>query len=77
MEFAKAGFPVTRIDVQPSKVEELNAGSSYIQDIPTGTLRPLVDSGRFCATQDFSVIADLDTVNIAVPIPCAKPRTRT
>ena len=35
MEFAKAGFPVTGIDVQPSKVEALNAGRSYIQDVPT------------------------------------------
>ena len=74
MEFAKAGFPVTGIDVQPSKVEELNAGRSYIQDVPTGTLRPFVDSGRFRATMDFSVIADLDTVNIAVPTPLRKTK---
>ena len=74
MEFAKAGFPVTGIDVQPSKVEELNAGRSYIQDVPTRTLRPYVDSGRFRATMDFSVIADLDTVNIAVPTPLRKTK---
>jgi UDP-N-acetyl-D-glucosamine dehydrogenase len=74
MEFAKAGFPVTGIDVQLSKVEELNAGRSYIQDVPTGTLRPFVDSGRFRATMDFSVIADLDTVNIAVPTPLRKTK---
>ena len=74
MEFAKAGFPVTGIDVQPSKVEELNAGRSYIQDVPTRTLRPYIDSGRFRATMDFSVIADLDTVNIAVPTPLRKTK---
>ena len=53
VEFAKAGFPVTGIDVQPLKVEELNAGRSYIQDVPSGILRPFVDCGRFRATSDF------------------------
>jgi UDP-N-acetyl-D-glucosamine dehydrogenase len=72
IEFAKAGFPVTGIDVQQSKIEELNAGRSYIQDVPTVTLRPYVDSGAFRATMDFSVIAELDTVNIAVPTPPAQ-----
>ena len=78
IEFARARFPVTGIDVQPSRVEELNAGRSYIQDVPTLTLRPFVDSGAFRATMDFSVIAELDTVNIAVPTPLRKKRrTRT
>src|ERR1039458_3109251 len=74
VEFAKAGFPVTGIDVQSSKVEELNAGRSYIQDVPTETLRPYVQSGTFRATMDFSVIAELDTVNIAVPTPLRKTK---
>jgi hypothetical protein len=33
VEFANAGFSVTGIDVQHSKVDELNAGCSYIQDV--------------------------------------------
>src|ERR1017187_5579336 len=74
IEFAKAGFSVTGIDIQPSKVDELNAGRSYIQDVPTETLRPYVDSGTFHATMDFSVIAQLDTVNIAVPTPLRKTK---
>src|ERR1017187_10162610 len=74
MEFAKAGFSVTGIDVQPSKVDELNAGRSYIQDVPSETLRPYVQSGTFRATMDFSVIAELDTVNIAVPTPLRKTK---
>src|SRR5450432_2168306 len=74
LEFAKAGFSVTGIDVLPYKVQELNAGRSYIQDVPAGTLRPYVDSGTFRATMDFSVIAELDTVNIAVPTPLRKTK---
>src|SRR5579862_453258 len=67
MEFAKAGFSVTGIDTQPGKVAKLNAGESYVQDVPHQILGPLVDSGRFHATTDFSAVADLDTINIAVP----------
>ncbi len=74
VEFANAGFSVTGIDVQASKVAELNAGRSYIQDVPTETVRQHVESGHLRASTDFSVIADLDTVNIAVPTPLRKTK---
>jgi UDP-N-acetyl-D-glucosamine dehydrogenase len=74
MEFAKAGFSVTGIDVQESKVARLNAGDSYVQDVGTAVLRPLVESGKFRATTDFSVVAQLDTINIAVPTPLRKTK---
>src|SRR5271154_89901 len=34
MEFAKAGFVVTGIDIEQSKVSQLNRGQSYVQDVP-------------------------------------------
>ncbi|MDQ2947663.1 MAG: nucleotide sugar dehydrogenase [Acidobacteriota bacterium] len=74
VEFAKAGFPVTGIDLQESKVSSINHGDSYIQDIPTDILRPLVESNKLAATTDFSVISDLDTINIAVPTPLRKTK---
>src|SRR5579884_348742 len=74
VEFARAGFHVTGIDVQESKVDSLNRGDSYVQDVPTATLKTHVDSGRFSATTDFSVIKDLDTINIAVPTPLRKTK---
>src|SRR5215471_19383399 len=69
VEFAKAGFSVTGIDLQESKVARVNLGDSYIQDIPGAELAGLVESGRLHATSDFSAIAGLDTVNICVPTP--------
>src|SRR6202035_115350 len=72
MEFAKAGFPVTGIDVLESKVAKLNCGESYVQDIPNDTLRNMVETKKFRATTDFSVITDLDTINICVPTPLRK-----
>jgi UDP-N-acetyl-D-glucosamine dehydrogenase len=74
MEFAKAGFSVTGIDVQESKVAQLNRGESYIQDVPGEVLRPLVESNKFQATTDFSVVGALDTINIAVPTPLRKTK---
>ena len=74
VEFANAGFPVTGIDILESKVTSINHGDSYIQDIPSSVLRPLVESNKLAATTDFSVIADLDTINIAVPTPLRKTK---
>ena len=74
VEFAKAGFSVTGIDVQESKVARLNAGESYVQDVTGNALRPLVESGKFHATTDFSAVAGLDTINIAVPTPLRKTK---
>jgi UDP-N-acetyl-D-glucosamine dehydrogenase len=74
VEFANAGFSVTGIDVQPSKVADLNAGCSYIKDVPSACVRRHVDGGHLRGTMDFSVIAELDTVNIAVPTPLRKTK---
>jgi UDP-N-acetyl-D-glucosamine dehydrogenase len=74
VEFAKAGFDVTGIDVEAEKVAKLNAGESYVQDVPNGVLRPLVEAGLLRATSDFSTVADLDTINIAVPTPLRKTK---
>ena len=42
VEFAKAGFHVTGIDLQQSRVDRLMQGESYIQDVPSGDVAQLV-----------------------------------
>ena len=74
VEFARAGFIVTGIDVQESKVARINAGDSYVLDVSSAELAPLVAAGRLRATTDFSDIAGLDTINIAVPTPLRKTK---
>jgi UDP-N-acetyl-D-glucosamine dehydrogenase len=74
VEYAKAGFEVTGIDLSESKVAKVNAGESYIGDIPNSIFKPLVESGKISATSDFGVIAQLDTVNICVPTPLRKTK---
>ena len=74
VEFARAGFPVTGIDVTASKVDSVNAGQSYVLDVPSATLAPLVQAGKLGATTDFSVISQLDTIDICVPTPLRKSK---
>jgi UDP-N-acetyl-D-glucosamine dehydrogenase len=74
VEFAKAGFHVTGIDIQDSKVASINSGDSYVQDVDGETLQELVKSGHLVATTDFSIIAELDTINICVPTPLRKTK---
>ena len=74
VEFAKAGFSVTGIDISEDKVKRVNAGDSYVGDIPSSTLGPLVESGKLRATCDFSALLELDTVNICVPTPLRKTK---
>jgi len=74
VEFAKAGFTVTGIDVSEDKVRRVNAGDSYIGDIASSTLAPLVESGKLRATADFSAVLELDTINICVPTPLRKTK---
>jgi UDP-N-acetyl-D-glucosamine dehydrogenase len=74
VEFAGAGFTVTGIDIDKKKVAALNRGESYIQDIPTAVLAPLVKAGKLKGATDFGSVATLDTINICVPTPLRKTK---
>jgi UDP-N-acetyl-D-glucosamine dehydrogenase len=74
VEFAKAGFSVTGIDLVESKVARFNAGDSYVQDVSRADMSALTSQQKLRATTDFSVIAELDTINICVPTPLRKTK---
>jgi UDP-N-acetyl-D-glucosamine dehydrogenase len=74
VEFAKAGFEVIGIDVQAAKVKQFNQGRSYVKDVADDVFGPLVKSGKLRATTDFSVITELDTIDICVPTPLRKTK---
>ena len=74
VEFAESGLVTTGIDIDAGKVEQLNAGRSYVLDVPSERVAALVDAGRLAATTDFSVVAGLDTINVCVPTPLRKTR---
>ena len=70
--FSEAGIAVTGIDPIAEKVDQINIGVSYIQDIPSEKVKNLVDNGKLKATTDFSVLQEMDAVSICVPTPLRK-----
>jgi UDP-N-acetyl-D-glucosamine dehydrogenase len=70
--FAEAGFNVTGVELNESKVEALCRGESYIMDVPGEQVARLVATGRLKATTDFSFLKQADAVSICVPTPLRK-----
>ncbi|MBE2269123.1 MAG: nucleotide sugar dehydrogenase [Anaerolinea sp.] len=69
VEFAEVGFNVIGIDLSAAKVDSLNRGESYIPDIPTARVKPLVEQGKFRASTTYDALSAADTVSICVPTP--------
>lgn len=74
VELAASGLDVTGIDVSQSKVDAINAGRSYVLDVPSERVAELVAAGRLRASSSFDVAAELDTLNVCVPTPLRKTR---
>jgi UDP-N-acetyl-D-glucosamine dehydrogenase len=74
VEFVRAGFDATGIDVDARKVDAINRRQSYIPDVSAEDVATGVDAKRLRATTDFAILRDLDTVNICVPTPLRKTK---
>jgi UDP-N-acetyl-D-glucosamine dehydrogenase len=74
VEFAKRGFDVTGFDVDAFKIEEINAGRSYILDVKTEDVSACVAAGRLRATSDMSQLREMDAIDICVPTPLRKTK---
>jgi UDP-N-acetyl-D-glucosamine dehydrogenase len=72
--FAEAGKSVVLLDVDAERVAKLNRGESYIEDIPSATLRELVEERGLTATTDYDVLRESDAILIALPTPLSKQR---
>lgn len=70
--FAEAGHEVRGLDLDPSKVEALNAGRSYIEDVPDSVLAPLGE--RLRASADYADLAPCEALVICVPTPLTSSR---
>jgi UDP-N-acetyl-D-glucosamine dehydrogenase len=74
IEFALGGIETTGIDVDQSKVDGVNSGTSYLGDVPDSRLKQAVQSGALKATSDYSVLRDVDCICICVPTPLSKTK---
>ena len=74
IEFAKKGFSVTGIDIDGEKIRALQAGRSYIEDVPSQAVAEATAAGRFTATSDLGELTRLDVINICVPTPLTRTK---
>src|SRR4051794_20685603 len=69
MRAVEVGYDVVGIDLDTSRVDNLRAGVSYVDDISGEVLRDALASGRYCPTTDYDDTADFDVAVITVPTP--------
>lgn len=69
IEFARAGFEVFGIEIDQDRLRHLKNKQSYITDITTEELKPLLASGKLKAVADFSILQKVQVVIICVPTP--------
>ncbi len=74
LAFAERGLQVIGYDVDGGKVEDVNAGRSYIPDVDSAALAEQVRAGRFKATAEGARLAEADVISICVPTPLSKSR---
>jgi UDP-N-acetyl-D-glucosamine dehydrogenase len=72
--FAQADVPTVLVDVDAERVGLLNRGESYIEDVPSAALAPLVEAGMLAATTDYDALRETDTIVIALPTPLTPNR---
>ena len=72
--FAGAGNRVVLVEANPEKVELVERGESYIRDVPSEGLAPLVESGAIEITTDYDVLKEADAILIALQTPLTAQR---
>jgi UDP-N-acetyl-D-glucosamine dehydrogenase len=70
--FAEAGHEVIGLDADQRKIDALNEGRSYIEDIPSSSLEPLGELLR--ATPRHADLASCNALIICVPTPLTSSR---
>lgn len=72
--FAEAGCRVIGLDVDRERIEQLNAGESFVEDVSNDMLGALIDSGRLTFTSEYQDLKKADAILIAVPTPLTRNR---
>jgi len=85
LSFCEAGFRVVGIDRDRSRVESINRGVSYVQDVCSEFLTRYTEgvercstesipAGKLKATTDYNALGHADAVIISVPTPLGKTK---
>ena len=69
-----AGWKVIGVDNLSTKVDQINSGSSPVEDISDSQLKAAISNNSYLATTDFSEVAKASVVTICVPTPLDENR---
>ena len=72
--FAEAGLFVVGVDTDPGKIAALNSGESYVEDVPAGRLRPLLDGEKLRLARDYEALERVEANIICLPTPLDENR---
>jgi UDP-N-acetyl-D-glucosamine dehydrogenase len=72
---ARAGHTVVGLDLDAGRVQAVNVGKSYIEDVSDQSLSDLIALGRLTAASDYAAVREADVAIIAVPTPIDEYRT--
>ena len=70
--FAKEGCDIVAVDLEERKIEAIEAGDSYIEDVSSEELREVAE--RIHATTRYARLAKADAVLVCVPTPLTRNR---
>lgn len=68
LRYCEVGYKVVGFDIDPSKVDALKRGDSYIEHISASDIKKSV-AGRFDPTSDFTRAREVDALILCVPTP--------
>src|SRR5437667_11170867 len=74
LNLVRGGYSVIGLDIDREKVKALQAGRSYLRDVPAGELQASLATDRLAATSDPSALPEADAVFICVPAPFTVPK---
>ncbi len=67
--FAEAGLRVVGIEKDPERLAALDTYDSYVEDVSSESLQPLVASGKLRFTEDYRALKEAEAVVICLPTP--------
>lgn len=69
MRAVDVGYSVVGLDVDHNRIEALQNGRSFVEDVPDSKVRAALDSGRYRASSDYAAATDFGVAVITVPTP--------
>lgn len=69
MRAVEVGYHVIGVDTDAGRIDQLNSGRSYVEDISDETVVKALSSERFIATESYDAASEFATAVVTVPTP--------